>query len=112
MNRTARSSASSSLEHRLEALLEVAPIARAGEQGAHVELVDHRRAQDVRHLAAHDPQRQALGDRGLADARIADEQGVVFRAPAEDLDGALDLGVAADQDVDLALPGLGVEVGA
>ena len=52
-----------------------------------------------------DPERQALGDRGLADAGVADEQRVVLRAPAEDLDGALDLVVAADQDVDLARRG-------
>ena len=56
--------------------------------------------------------RQPLGDRGLADAGVADEQRVVLGAPAEDLDRALDLEVAADQDVDLALLGLGVEVGA
>ena len=43
---------------------------------------------------------------------IADEQRVVLGAPAEDLDGALDLGLAADQHVDLALAGLRVEVGA
>ena len=99
-------------EHALQALLEIAAIAGAGEQRAHVELVDHRVAQDLGHLAAHDAQGQALGDRGLADAGVADEQRVVLGAPAQDLDGALDLQIAPDQDVDLALLGLVVEVGA
>ena len=99
-------------EHGLEPLLEIAAVARAGEQRAHVELVDHRVAQHVGHLAADDAQGQALGDRGLADAGVADEQRIVLGAPAQDLDRALDLVLAADQDVDLALLGLDVEVGA
>ena len=99
-------------QHALEALLEVAAVAGAGEQRAHVELEDDRLAQHFRDLAAHDPKRQALGDRGLADPGVADEQRVVLGPPAEDLDRPLDLEVAADQDVDLALLGLGVEIGA
>ena len=46
---------------------------------------------------------QALGDRRLADARIADEKRVVLLAAAENLDGAVDLGLAADQRVDPAV---------
>ena len=99
-------------QHALEALLEVAAVARAGEQRPHVELEDDRGAQHVGHLAAHDPERQPLRDGGLADPRIADEQRVVLGAAAEDLDGPLDLEITPDQDVDLALLGLGVEIGA
>ena len=55
------------------------------------------------HLAPHDAQGQALGDGGLADARVADIERVVLGAAAQDLDGALDLGLAADQRVDPAL---------
>jgi hypothetical protein len=40
---------------------------------------------------------QALGDGGLAHAGLAHEQRVVLAPPAEDLDGALDLGGAPDQ---------------
>ena len=99
-------------EHALQALLEIAAVARAGEQRAHVELVDHRVAQHVRDLAAHDAQGQALGDRGLADSGVADEQRIVLGAATQDLDRPLDLQIAAHQDVDLALLGLLVEVGA
>ena len=42
-------------------------------------------------------------DRRLADAGIADQHGVVLRAPREDLDHATDLLVAPDHRVELAL---------
>ena len=58
------------------------------------------------HVAAHDALGQALDDGGLADARLADEHGVVLGAPREDLDDAADLLVAPDDRVELA--GLGV----
>ncbi len=100
------------LDHLLEALLEVAAIARAGEQRAHVEREHGRVLEHVRHFAVHDAARKALGDRGLADAGIADEQRIVLLPAAEHLDGAVDLGLAADQRVDLALARLLVEVDA
>ena len=103
MNRIACLLASSSVSTRLEPLLEIAAVARAGQQRAQVERVDHRVLEDLGHLALDDAQRQALGDRGLADAGVADEQRVVLRAPAQDLDRALDLVLAPDQDVDPAL---------
>ena len=100
------------LDHLLEPLLEVAAIARAGEQRAHVEREHGRVLQHVRHFAVHDAARQAFGDRGLADAGIADEQRIVLLPAAQHLDGAADLGVAADQRIDLAVLGLLVEVDA
>ncbi len=51
---------------------------------------------------------EALDDRGLADAGLADQHRVVLRAAAEDLDDAADLVVAADDRVELALLGLSV----
>ena len=58
--------------------------------------------QHLRHVALDDALGQALGDRRLADAGIADIERVVLGAAAQDLDGAVDLGVAADQRIDLA----------
>ena len=52
-----------------------------------------------------DAQGQALGDGRLADARLADQHGVVLRAPRQDLDDAADFLVAADHRVELALAG-------
>ena len=56
-------------------------------------------------VALDDALGEALDDRGLADARLADEDGVVLRAAREDLHDAADLVVAADHRVELALAG-------
>ena len=54
---------------------------------------------------ADDALREALRDGGLADARLADERGVVLGPPRQDLDDALDLLLAPDDRVELAGPG-------
>jgi len=87
-------------------------IARSGKQRAHVEQEDGGIAQHVRHFAVHDAARQTLGDGGLADAGFADEERIVLLPPAQHLNGAVDLGLAADQRIDLALARLLVEVDA
>ena len=74
------------LDHLLEALFEVAAVAGAGQQRAHVEREDGRVLQHVRHLAVHDAAGEALGDRGLADPGLAHEQRVVLLAAAQHLD--------------------------
>ncbi len=100
------------LHHLLEAFLEVAAIAGAGEQRAHIE-GEHRRVREhLRHFAVDDLAGEALGDGGLADAGVADQQRVVLLAPAQDLDRARYLSLAADQRIDLAVAGLLVEVDA
>ena len=53
-------------------------------------------------VAGDDPMGEALGDRGLADARLADQGRVVLRPSRQDLDDPLDLLVAADDRVELA----------
>ena len=110
MNRMASRQLLELVDDRLQPLLEIAAIAGAGEQGAHVERVDDRGLEHVGHVALDDLARQAFGDRGLADAGIADIERVVLRAAAEDLDGAVDLGAAADQRIDPAFLGLVVEI--
>ena len=98
--------------HLLEALLEVAAIARAGEQRPHVER-EHRGAlEHLGHIGIDDLAGEALGNRGLADARVADQQRIVLLPPAKDLDRALDLRFAADQRIDAPLAGLAVEIDA
>ena len=90
------------LDDLLEPLLELAAVLRAGHERADVEGQDALVEQDVRHVAGHDAVGQALRDRGLADARLADQRGVVLRLAAEDLDDPLDLLLAADDRVELA----------
>ena len=93
------------LEHLLEALLEVTAVARAGHQGAEVERVDLLVLERLGHVALDDVLGQALDDRGLADAGLADEDRVVLRAARQDLHDALDLLLAPDDRVELALAG-------
>src|SRR3974390_849145 len=98
------------LDHLLEPLLEVAAVAGAGEQRAHVEREHGGALKHIRHLAMHDAARQTFRDRGLADAGIADEQRIILLPAAKHLDGAVDFAVSADQRIDLAVLGLFVEV--
>ena len=93
------------LEDGLEPLLELAAELGSGDQGAHVERDHLAVLQALGHVARNDPLGQALDDRRLAHARLADQHRVVLGPAAEDLDHAADLGVAADDRVHLALAG-------
>ena len=89
-------------EDGLQPLLELAAVLRAGEHRADVERPDALALQAFGDVAGDDPLREALDDRGLADAGVADQDRVVLRAAGEDLDHAADLLVAADDRVELA----------
>src|SRR5205085_70101 len=69
------------LQHRLEPLLELAAVLRAGEQERHVEDEDALVLERIGHLAGDDALRQALDDRRLADAGLADQHRVVLGPP-------------------------------
>ena len=91
------------LEHGLEPLLELAAVLRARDHRADVERDEPLVAQALGHVALDDAAREALDDRGLADAGLADEHRVVLRAARQHLDDAADLLVAPDDRVELAL---------
>ena len=93
------------LQHLLQALLEVTAVAGPGNQRAEVERVDLLALERLGHLAAHDVLRQALDDGGLADAGLADQHRVVLGPARQHLHDALDLLLAADHRVELALAG-------
>ena len=93
------------LEDRLEALLELAAVLRAGDQRTHVERDDRLVLEPFRHVAAHDARRQAFDDGRLADAGFADQHRVVLGTPRQHLDDATDLLVAPDDRIELALAG-------
>src|SRR5205814_2457118 len=93
------------LHHLLQALLELTAVLRARDERSEVERVDLLALQELGHLARGDAGGEALDDGGLADAGLADQHGVVLRAPREDLHHALDLGLAPDHGVELALGG-------
>ena len=92
------------LEHGLEPLLELAAVLGTRDERAQVERDDLAVLEALGHVAADDALGEALGDGGLAHARLADEHRVVLGAAAEHLDDAPDLLVAADDRVELAGP--------
>ena len=93
------------LHHRLEPLLELPAVLGAGHERAQVELQEALLGQHVRDLVADDALGEAFHDGGLAHAGLADQDRVVLGAAGQDLDHPLDLGLAPDDRVELALPG-------
>ncbi len=91
------------LHDRLEALFELTAVLRAGDDERDVEREDALVGEEVRHVAVDDLLRQPLDDGRLADARLADEHGVVLGAAAEHLLDALELVLAADERIELVL---------
>ncbi len=100
------------LDHRLEAIFELSPVLRPRHQGAHVERAEALVLQRLRHVAPHDALGDSLDDGGLSHAGLADEHGVILRAPRQHLHDAPDLFVPADHGVNLPLPGAGGQVAA
>ena len=76
----------------------------AGDERPDVECEDSLVRQCLGNVAGHDAVRERLGDRGLADAGLADEGRVVLSPSREDLDDALDLLLAPDDRVEHAGP--------
>ncbi len=70
------------LQDGLQPVLELAAVLGAGDQRADVERDHAPVAQRLGHVAGDDPLGEALDDRGLADAGLADQHGVVLRAAA------------------------------
>ena len=93
------------LEHLLQALLEVAPVAAARHQRTQVEGVELLVVQRLGDVVGHDRLGQALDDRRLADAGLAHQHRVVLGAAGEDLHDPLHLAGAADDGVELLLAG-------
>src|SRR6202166_5110139 len=100
------------LQDPLQALLELAAILGAGDDQREVERDDALLGQEDRHPPLDDALRQPLDDGGLADPRLAEQDGVVLGPPRQDLDDAVDLLVAADQRIEGRLGGQGGEVAA
>ena len=79
------------LEHLLEALFEVTAVPRAGDERTEVEGVQLLVVQRVGDVVVDDHLGEALDDRRLADAGLADEHRVVLGASREDLHDPLEL---------------------
>ena len=68
--------------------------------------------QAVRYVSAHNPQRQPLGNGGLANARFTDQYRVVLGLAAQNTDHVTDLVITADNRVQLVVAGQFHQVGA
>ena len=103
MNRTISPSRVCDLgEHGLEPLLELAAVLRAGERARRCRAPTTRLPFRPSGTSPRDdPLREALDDRRLADAGLADQHRVVLGPAREHLDHAPDLLVAADHRVEL-----------
>ena len=98
------------LQHRFQALLEIAAIFGAGEQCAHVQRIHLAARQHLRHVTFDDAPRQAFGDGGLAHAGFAHQQRIVLAPPAQRLDHPFQFAFAADERIDFADQRLGVQI--
>ena len=87
---------------RLQPLLELPAVLRAGHDQRDVEGQDALLGQVDGHVALHDLVGEAFHERRLAHPRLADEHGVVAGAAAEHLDDAGQLVVPAHQGIERA----------
>ena len=95
-----------------DALFVLAPEGGAREQGDVIERHEARVLERRRHVTGRDALRQALGDRRLSDAGLADQGGIVLTLAQQDIDDAGDLAVAAPHRLEVAPAGLGREIDA
>ena len=100
------------VDHLLQALFELAPVLGARHQRAHVQRHDPPSGERARNVTVVDALRQLLDNGRLADARLADEHGVVLRAAAENLHDPVDFQIASYHRVELVLAGQRGQVGA
>ena len=100
------------VQNGLQAFFKFATVLRARDERTHVEREDGAVLQPLGHVTAHDTLGKALGDGGLADARLADEHRVVLGFTRQDADDIADLRVAADDGVKLLAAGAPDKVGA
>src|SRR5437773_615262 len=90
------------LDDLFEPLLELAAVLRAGNERPDVERQDALVEQRLGDVAVNDPVGEALRDRRLADARLADQRRVVLEPAGQNLDDPLDLLLPADDRIELA----------
>ena len=87
------------VQNALQAFLKLAAVFCTRDQCAHVQAEHGAVFQVLGHIAAHDTLSKALGDGGLTDTGLTDEDGVVLALTAQDADDVADLAVTADDRV-------------
>ena len=100
------------LQDGLQTFLKFAAVFCACNQCAHIQREDRLVLQGLRYVAAYDALCQTFGDGSLADARFADQDGIVFRFAGKNTDDVANLVVTADDRVGFLLACLFYKVGA
>ncbi len=100
------------VDHLFQPFLELAAVLGPGDESGEVEGDHPAVLQRPRDLIGDDALGEPFDDGRLADARVADEHGVVLGPPGQDLHGLLDLLGPADHGVEPARAGLLGEVAA
>ena len=98
------------IDDSLEPFLKFSLIHGPGDECAHVERVDLLHLQVFGHVAAHDSLGKPLDNGGLSRTGLADEDGVVFGASAQDLQHTPDFIVTPDDRVEFSLTRTLIEV--
>ena len=98
------------LDHRFQALFEVATVFGAGEQSAHVERVNGGAFKNVRHAAFDNSTRQSFSNGGLANTSLPNQKGIVLASPTQGLNDTFKFLIPANQWVNLARLCLQVEI--
>ena len=93
------------VQHVLQTLLKLATELRARHQRPHIQRMNTRLAQPLRHVSRDDPLRQPLRNGRLADARLADNHRIVLGSTGQDLHDTLNLDLPTDNRIQLALLG-------
>ena len=91
-------------QQALDPLLELAAELGACHKAGEVQQKNFLIPQTDGHLSLGNALGNAFGDGGLAHTGFTDKAGVILLAAAQDLDGAVNLAVAADDIIQLALP--------
>jgi len=98
------------VDHLPQPVFELALHAGAGLQQPDIQGAHHHVLERRRHVATRDPQRKALDNGSLADARLAHQHGVVLAAAHEYVDELANLAVAPDHRIEPALARLGAQI--
>ena len=93
------------LQDRFQTLLKFTAVLCARDQCAEIEREDCAVPETVRDIAACDSLGKSFCDCGFADARLTDQNRVVLRFPGQNPDDIPDLGVTADDRIELMLLG-------
>jgi len=92
-------------DDRLEPLLELTAVLGSRHDGGKIKCGNTPILENLGHFVLDDPLRESLGNCRLTHTRLPDEYWIVFLAAAEHLDNAFNFCVAADDRVELVLPG-------